>query len=58
MSFIFLNQNPDGLITDDCTVRAISLFTGKSWDATFIGIAITGFECKRMMANKITGMKM
>ncbi len=54
MSFIFLNQNPDDLITDDCTVRAISLFTGKSWDTTFIGIAITGFECKRMMVTNYT----
>lgn len=54
MSFKFLNQNPDGLITDDCTVRAISLFTGKSWDSTFIGIAITGFERKRMMSTNYT----
>lgn len=32
--FIHYNANPLYKDTDDCTVRAISLFTGKTYDET------------------------
>ena len=50
----FYNPNPHGLITDDCTVRAISLISHKSWDETYIGIAVTGYNSKRMMSTNST----
>lgn len=49
MAFIPYNANPLYKDTDDCTVRAISLFTGKTYDETFVGIAVTGFELKQVM---------
>lgn len=33
--FQFYNANPLGLLVNDCTVRAISLATGQSWDRTY-----------------------
>lgn len=50
MAFIPYNANPLYKDTDDCTVRAISLFTGKTYDEIFVGIAVTGFELKQVMA--------
>lgn len=32
MAFIFFNENPKGKRTGDCTVRAISLALGVSWN--------------------------
>ena len=33
--FRYYNANPRGRNVNDCTVRAISLATGRSWDETF-----------------------
>ena len=33
--FKYYNANPKGLHVHDCTVRAISLATGRTWDSTF-----------------------
>lgn len=33
--FQYYNANPRGRNVNDCTVRAISLATGRTWDATF-----------------------
>ena len=33
--FRYYNVNPRGRHVNDCTVRAISLATGRSWDATY-----------------------
>lgn len=33
--FCYYNANPLGRKVNDCTVRAISLATGKSWDETY-----------------------
>lgn len=33
--FIYYNANPYGRLVNDCTVRAISLATGKSWNNTY-----------------------
>ena len=33
--FRYYNANPRGRRVNDCTVRAISLATGRTWDATY-----------------------
>lgn len=42
MAYRFLNMNPNKRNTIDCTIRAVSLALGQSWDRTFIHIAV---EC-------------
>lgn len=44
MMYIFINNNPQGLKIGDCVVRAISLSTGDSWERTYIGLCLQGFE--------------
>ena len=46
--FVSYNANPDGNRVGDCTIRAISAFLGKSWEETYIGIALTGFIMRDM----------
>ena len=36
MAFKLYNANPLGRKVNDCTVRAISLATGRSWDSAYI----------------------
>lgn len=33
--FIYYNANPYGRLINDCTIRAISLATGESWNDTY-----------------------
>ena len=33
--FIYYNANPYGRLVNDCTVRAISLATGETWNETY-----------------------
>lgn len=41
----FYNANPKGLFENDCTIRAISLATGKSWDEVYENLSdIAQFE--------------
>lgn len=35
----YLNKNPQGLDTEDCTIRAISMAQGKTWDTTYIELS-------------------
>lgn len=46
--FVSYNANPAGNRVGDCTIRAISAFLGKSWEETYIGIALTGFIMRDM----------
>ena len=46
--YIKSNPNPDNLMTEDCTIRAISIATDKSWDETYIDVCVKGFVMKRM----------
>lgn len=46
--YIKSNPNPDNLMTEDCTIRAIAIATDKSWDETYIDVCIKGFVMKRM----------
>ena len=38
------NANPSGKLTNDCTVRAISKVTGKSWRGVFAGLSEISYE--------------
>lgn len=35
MNYTFYNANPNSHYVNDCTIRAISLAEGKSWDETY-----------------------
>lgn len=37
--FYYYNANPFGKQVNDCTVRAISLATGRSWDETYVELS-------------------
>ena len=47
-NFRYLNLNPYGNDTEDCTIRAISLFLDQSWDETYLGVVEEGFIQKKM----------
>lgn len=49
--FIRFNPNPFELNTGDCTVRALSKVLNQSWDDTYWGICIVGFELGTMPSN-------
>ena len=50
------NNNPRNLKVGDCTIRAISLLTNKTWDETYMGLMTTGFELKDMpSSNRVWG---
>lgn len=38
------NPNPNGKRVGDCTVRAISKATRQSWEETYVGLCLKGFE--------------
>ena len=42
--YVNCNLNPQKSRVGDCTVRAIALATGKTWDDVYIGIALCGLE--------------
>lgn len=48
MAYVFFNPNPDGIETDDCTVRAISLLLDRDWDSVYFGIVIQGAIMHKM----------
>ena len=48
MAFKYFNPNPQNNLVIDCTVRAISKVTGQTWDSTYIGLAVKGYESKDM----------
>lgn len=50
------NPNPAGNRVGDCTVRAISKATGKTWDEIYAALAAYGFAGKDMpSANRVWG---
>ena len=52
MSFIPFNPNPKGKVSEDCTVRAISCLTGKTWDDAYILVCTGGLIEKTMPDQK------
>lgn len=50
------NANPDGRNVGDCTIRAISLALGQSWEQTYVELALEGFMMGDMpSANHVWG---
>lgn len=48
MAFIYYNENPEGLQTDDCVVRAIALFLNDTWENVYTDLSMQGFNMHRM----------
>lgn len=46
------NENPKGLKSGDCVVRAIALATGQSWDKVFTDLCEIALKKKRMPNEK------
>lgn len=56
MSFVFFNANSSKKLVIDCTVRAIAKATNQSWEMSYIGLAVKGYELKNMPnANEVWG---
>ena len=49
MKYIYYNPNPDGAMTGDCVIRAVSKVTERSWDETYVILASYGFGFKKLM---------
>lgn len=52
MSFVEYNPNPKGKVAEDCTVRAISKLTDKSWDDAYLLVCTGGLIEKTMPDQK------
>lgn len=50
--FQFYNANPLGRFVNDCTVRAISLATGQTWDQTYEELSKFA-QAQGMMADEV-----
>lgn len=48
MGYAEYNPNPAGKSVGDCTVRAISKALDQTWEETYAGICLQGFEMKDM----------
>lgn len=46
-TFHYNNANPKNLRASDCAFRAISLFTGNSWDKVYTDLCAYGFKMRR-----------
>lgn len=56
MGFVWHNQNPEGFNVGDCTIRAISMATGQTWEKTYADLALQGFIMRDMpSANHVWG---
>ena len=54
--YMYYNPNPERALVGDCTVRAISKVMKQSWDDTYLGLAVQGFEMKDMpSSNRVWG---
>lgn len=48
MGYAEYNPNPAGKSVGDCTIRAISKALDQTWEETYAGICLQGFEMKDM----------
>lgn len=44
MSYAYYQPNPAGRSVGDCTVRALSKALGQTWEQTYVGLALEGFQ--------------
>ena len=45
------NPNPRGRMVGDCTIRALTKATGKSWYDVYTGVSLDGYQLADMMSN-------
>lgn len=56
MSFIYHNENPENIQTEDCVIRAIALFLDDSWENIYTDLTMQGFNMHSMpSANHVWG---
>ena len=56
MAFIYDNPNPRHERVGDCTVRALSLATGKPWDEVYLNLCVYGYMmCDMPSSNAVWG---
>lgn len=46
--YVYYNPNPNDKLVGDCVIRGISKVTGLSWDDTYLGICMCGYDAKDM----------
>ena len=55
MSYIYTNPNPNTRMVGDCTVRAISICEGLSWEEVYLSLCMIGFaEGDMPSSNEVT----
>ena len=56
MSFIYHNENPENIQTEDCVIRALALFLEDSWENIYTDLSMQGFNMHSMpSANNVWG---
>ena len=56
MAFVFANPNPKHNLVGDCTIRALSIATGKDWEQVFAELSLYGFmSCDMPSSNAVWG---
>lgn len=54
MGFVYHNENPENIQTEDCVVRSIALFLGDSWENIYTDLTMQGFYMHSMpSANRV-----
>ena len=57
MAYVYFNNNPRNAKVGDCSVRAVSKATGKSWEDTYVGLCAEGLTYADMpSSNYVWGM--
>lgn len=57
MAYVYFNNNPRNMRVGDCSVRAVSKATGKSWEDAYLGLCSEGLIYADMpSANYVWGM--
>lgn len=51
--YIFYNPNPEGLFTDDCTVRAICKAMDRTWNDVYLDLCLEGNALHRMPSTNV-----
>lgn len=44
MGYEYYNPNPAGRAVGDCAVRAVSKALGQTWEETYVGLVLKGFQ--------------
>ena len=56
MAFVYHNENPENIQTEDCVIRALALFFGDSWENIYTDLSMQGFFMHSMpSSNNVWG---